>query len=142
MKRQIKLFLVMVVMMAMVVSCASDTPWRKATVTTFELVGVGVGATRDTAEALKAQNLITDEQLGKIKVAYNKARNVYEAAGKALKLAGKAVSASERDVLLTEYDKLLTEFGTLAYQVYDLIKGFKKVSYYEVQEAMMTGGSI
>ena len=142
MKRQIKLFLVMVVMMAMVVSCASDTPWRKATVTTYELVGVGVGANRDIAEALKAQNLITDEQLGKIKVAYNKAQAVYVAAGKALKLAGKAASASDRDVLLAEYDKLLAEFRTLAYQVYDLIKGFKKVSYLEVQEAIIIGGTI
>ena len=142
MKRKISLFLVMVVMMAMVVSCTSDTPWRKATVTTYELVGIGVGANRDIAEALKAQGLITDEQLGKIKIAYNKAQAVYVAAGRALKLAGKAASASDRDVLLTEYDKLLAEFRTLAYQVYDLIKGFKKVSYLEVQEAIMTGGEI
>ena len=125
MKRKISLFLVVAVMMAMVVSCASDTPWRKATVTTYELVGVGIGATRDTAEGLKAQNLITDEQIGKIKVADNKAQAVYVAAGNALKLAGKAKSASDRDVLLTEYDKLLAEFRTLAYQVYDLIKETK-----------------
>ncbi len=142
MRTQIKLFMVMVVMMAMVGACASDAPWRKATVTTYELVGVGVGATKDTAEALKAQGLLTDEQLGKIKVAYNKAQAVYVAAGKALKLAGKTASAADRDVLLAEYDKLLTEFRTLAYQIYDLIKGFKKVSYLEVQEAIIIGGTI
>lgn len=144
MRRRIGLFMVMVILLSMVVlvGCASDTPWRKATVTTYELVGVGIGAGKDTAEALKAQNLITDEQVGKIKVAYNKAREVYIAAGNTLKLAGQTVDATKRDALLVEYDKLLINFRALAYQLYDLLKGVKKVSYNEVIHIVASGGEI
>jgi len=143
--RKVKLSVVMFLALIVLVglsACASDTPWRKATVTSYELVGVGIGATKDTAEALQAQNLISAEQISKIKDAYNKARNVYVAAGNALKLAGKAESAASRDVLLAEYDKLLTDFRALAYQLYDLVKGFKKVSYNDVLESVKSGGEI
>jgi len=122
--------------------CASETPWRKATVTTYELLGVGVGATKDIAVSLKAQNLITDEQLLKIKDVYNKARNSYVAAGNALKLAGKAESAISRDQLLVEYDKLLTDFRNLSLELYNLINSFKKVSYNDVLEMVKNGGEV
>jgi hypothetical protein len=121
------------------VSCASDIPWRKATVATFELVGVGVGATRDTAEALRVKNVISEDQILKIKDIYNKAQKSYAAAGNALKLAGRVVSTTERDASLAEYVKLLSDFKTLTIQLYDLIKGFKKVSYNEVLEAVRDG---
>ena len=126
MKRRISLFLVMVVMMAMVVSCASDTPWRKAAVTTYELTGITIEHSKSTAEALKAQGLITDAQLVKIKDAYNKARSVFIVAGNALKAAGKAEDAAKRDALLAEYDKLLVDFKDLAYELIVLVNQFKK----------------
>lgn len=142
MKRKVFVGLLAMVLLMGLIGCATDTPWRKATVSTFELVGIGVEAGRDTAQAMKAQNLITDAQLLKIKDAYNKASKAYAAAGNALKLAGRAESAARRDALLTEYDKLLTDFKALAYQVYDLVKGFKKVSYNEVLEMVKSGGEI
>lgn len=139
MKRKILPILMAMVLLVGLSACASDVPWRKATVTTFELAGVGVGATKDTAEILRAQNLITDAQLLKIKDIYNKARDAYSKAGEALKLAGRVASATERDASLTEYSKFLADFATLSYQLYDLIKGFKKVSYNEVMELAMRG---
>lgn len=142
MNRKVFVGLAMVLLLIGLVGCATDTPWRKATVTTYELLGVGVGATKDTAESLKAQNLITDEQLSKIKDVYNKARNVYLAAGNSLKLAGKAESAASRDKLLEEYGKLLVDFRNLAYQLYDLVKGFKKISYNQVLEMVENGGEL
>ncbi len=123
-------------------SCTTDTPWRKATVSTYELLGAGIGATRDTAEILRTQNVITDVQLAKIKDTYNKARGAYVAAGNALKLAGQVASASERDVLLAEYSKLLSNFAVLSVQLYDLVKGLKKVSYYDVMEWVKNGGEL
>ena len=140
MKRKILLALVSLVLLTSLMGCATDTPWRKATVTTFELVGITQETSKSTTESLRAQNLITDEQLGKVKVIYNKARLAYLAAGNALKLAGKAESAVNRDQLLAEYDKLLTEFRALAYQIYDLIKGFQKVSYNDVLEIIKQDG--
>ena len=142
MKRKVLVVLLGMVLLAGLIGCASETPWRKATVTTYELLGIGIGATKDTAESLKAQNLITDEQVAKIKDVYNKTRSAYVAAGNTLKLAGKAESAVSRDSLLAEYDKLLADFRTLAYQLYDLMKGFKKISYNEVLELVRNGGEI
>ncbi len=141
MKRQIKLFMVMLILLSLV-GCASETPWRKATVTTYELLGMGIGAGKDTAESLKAQNLITDQQLLAIKNAYNKSREAFVAAGNTLKLAGQVQSAISRDSLLVEYDKLLMDFRTLSYQLYELLKNVKKVSYLEVLEAVMIGGEV
>ncbi len=141
MKRKIFIGFVMVLLVGLM-GCSTDTPWRKATVTTFELVGIGVGGARDTAEVLKAQGLITNAQFLKIKDVYNKAVSAYTAAGNALKLAGKAESAAKRDALLAEYDKLLADFRVLAYQLYDLVKGFKKVSYNQVLESIKSGGEI
>jgi uncharacterized membrane protein len=132
--------LLAVVLLAGLFGCATDTPWRKATVTTYELLGVGIVATKDTTELLKAKNVITDAQLLKIKDVYNKTRDAYAAAGKALKLAGQAASVASRDASLAEYAKLLADFNTLSTQLYDLIKGFKKVSYNEVLEMVRNGG--
>ena len=144
MRKQIKLFLIMVVLMSLMVliGCASETPWRKATVTTYELLGMGIGAGKDTAESLKVQNLITDQQFLAIKNAYNKSREVFIAAGNTLKLAGQTQSAISRDTLLVEYDKLLMNFRTLSYQLYELLKNVKKISYLEVLEAVMMGGEV
>ncbi len=142
--RKRSLFLVMVLVWVMFIlsGCASDIAWRKATVTTFELVGVGIGATKDTGETLKAQNVISDAQLAKIKEVYNKAVAVYGKAGEALKLAGRVASAAEKDAALADYTKFLGEVAIFSQQLYDLIKGFKKISYNEVLELVRTGGEI
>jgi len=129
-------------MLAFCLGCATETPWRKAAITTYELLGVGVGSTKDIAESLKAQNLITDEQLLKIKDVYNKARAVYIAAGNSLKLAGKAESAASRDQLLVEYDQLLSDFRNLSLELYNLINSFKKVSYNDILEMIKNGGEV
>jgi hypothetical protein len=125
-KRKIVPIVFVSILFLSLLSCASDTPWRKASVTTYELTGTIIEHSKQTAEALKAQNLITDEQLAKIKGIYNKARDVYIAAGNSLKLAGKAESAAKRDQLLAEYDKLLADFKKLAYELADLVNKFKK----------------
>lgn len=140
--KKIKFVIPLMLAFMLVIGCASETPWRKAAVTTYELLGIGIGATKDTAESLKAQNLITDEQIAKIKDVYTKARNVYIAAGNSLKLAGKAESALGRDQFLVEYDKLLADFRSLSYQLYDLLKDFKKVSYNDVLEMIKNGGEV
>jgi len=126
MRRKASLFLVMVVILMIVTACASDQPWRKAAVTTYELTGITIEQSRITAEALYAQKLITDAQLVKIKDAYNKARSAFIAAGSALKVAGKAEDAAKRDALLVEYDKLLSQFKGLAYELITLVNQFKK----------------
>jgi hypothetical protein len=75
-------------------------------------------------------------------VAYNKARLVYIQAGDTLKLASAAASATEQGKLLDTYLSLLADFKTLALDVYNLIKNFKKVSYLEIEDAIRTGGEI
>jgi hypothetical protein len=142
MQRRLIRFQVLFLVMVFLVGCASETPWRKITVETYELVGAGFGVTKDTSESLKAQNLITDAQLAKIKEIYGKARASYVAAGNALKVAGRAVAASQRDNKLAEYSKLMADFAVLAGQVYDLIKGFKKVSLNDVIKDIQAGGEL
>ncbi len=135
MKQRIFVVFLGFILLAALIGCAtSPTPWRKAAVTTYELLGTGIGAAKDTTESLQAQKLIGDDQVLKIKEIYNKARSAYIAAGNTLKLAGKAENAAKTDQLLAEYDKLLADFKTLSYQLYDLVKSFKKVSYNDVQE--------
>jgi hypothetical protein len=141
MKRKFLPILVLVVLLA-AFACAGETPWRKAAVSTYELVGIGLGSTKDTGEALGAQGLIPPDQLARVKVAYNKARLVYIQAGDTLKLASATSNAIEQGKLLDNYISLLSEFKTLALDVYNLIKNFKKVSYLEVEDIIRTGGEI
>jgi hypothetical protein len=142
MKKKVFVGLLAMVMVVGLMGCATETPWRKATVATYELLGVGIGAARDTSILLRSQNVITDAQLLKIKDVYNKARNSYIAAGNALKLAGQAANVTSRDASLAEYTKLLADFNALSTQLYDLIKGFKKVSYNDVLEMVRNGGDL
>lgn len=108
------------------ISCATDTAWRKATVTTYELIGDGIGSAKDTVVVLKAQNLISDENVAKAKELYNKAQKIFVTMGNTLKAAGKAENAAKKDELLIQYDALLKEFKILSYEIYNLIKNIKK----------------
>lgn len=126
MKKQFLLIGLALLLLASVSACTTDTPWRKMTVTTYELTGITIDHSRSTAEALKAQNLITDAQFTNIKAIYNKAQAVFVAAGNTLKLAGKAEDSAKRDALLAEYDKLLADFKKLAYELMALVNQFKK----------------
>lgn len=140
--RRFYLGMLILVLAVSFMGCGTNKAWRQATVITYELAGVGVGATKDIGESLNAQGLIKPEQLVKIKDAYNKARAVYITAGNALKLASAASSSAEQGKLLEEYLKLLDQFKTLAYQVYDLVKQFKKVSLLDIEQAIQTGGDV
>jgi hypothetical protein len=138
-----RIFLVglLAIMLVTFVGCgATVTPWRKATVDTYELLGIGIGAAKDTTESLQVQNLISAEQVLKIKVVYSKAREAFIAAGNVLKLAGQAEDSIKRDSLLADYGKLLTDFKNLSIQLYDLVKSFKKVSLNDVLEMVRNGG--
>ncbi len=106
--------------------CATNTPWKLATVSTFELVGGGVSIAKDTAIILNQQKVLSDKKLADAKELYNKAVKVYAAMGNALKLAGQAESAVKRDEFLNEYTKLLGEFGVLSSNIYFLIKDLQK----------------
>ena len=126
MKRKFLPIPLIIIMLLTCISCATDTAWRKATVTTYELIGDGIGSAKDTVIALKAQNLISDENVAKTKELYNKAQNIYVTMGNTLKAAGKAENAAKKDELFTQYDVLLKEFRTLSYEIYSLIKNIKK----------------
>lgn len=126
MKRKVLVLSLAIIILASLSACQSTTPWRKAAVTTYELTGITIEQSKTTAEALKAQNLITDAQLIKIKDVYGKARLAFIAAGNALKAAGQTEDAAKRDALLAEYDKLLLNFKNLAYELIALVNQFKK----------------
>ena len=126
MKRKFLPIPLIIIMLLTCISCATDTAWRKATVTTYELIGDGIGSAKDTVIALKAQNLISDENVAKTKELYNKAQKIYVTMGNTLKAAGKAENAAKKDELFTQYDVLLKEFRTLSYEIYRLIKNNKK----------------
>ena len=133
---------ILILIVPILFACTSETPWRKVSVETYELLGIGIKSSQDIALSLKASGVITDEQLAKIKVTYNQARAVYIKAGETLKLAGQVASSAERDKLLAEYSTLLANFKNLAQQVYDMIKNFKKITYLEVEHLIATGGEI
>ncbi len=122
MKRKILPILIVIVLLSCV-SCASNAPWRKATVTTFELVGATVEQTKPTVEVLYANKSLNDAKLAQIKEIYNKAIVIYGKAGQALKLAGQTEDVIKRDALLSEYEKLLAEFKSLSLEIYKLITG-------------------
>ncbi len=107
-------------------ACASETPWRKATVSTYELTGQGISISRETAVILRANNVITDVQLENVKGLYNKAREVYIVMGETLKAAGRAESIAQRKAILLEYDKLLVDFKNISLQIITLVQSFKK----------------
>ena len=120
MRRKLLPIFIVIVLLACF-SCASQTPWRKATVTTFELVGSTLEQTRPTAEMLYRNKIIDDAKLAKIKGLYNSAVDFYEKAGRALKLAGQTEDAIKRDAELALYELLLKEFKFLSLEIYKLI---------------------
>ena len=122
MKRRALPILISIILLACL-SCANQTPWRKATVTTFELVGATVEQTKPTIEVLYANKAINEAKLAQIKEIYNKAVDIYGKAGRALKLAGQAEDVIKRDALLSEYEKLLTNFKALSLEIHKLITG-------------------
>ncbi len=116
-----QVIVISIILCFLLAGCASDTAWRKATVTTYELVGATIEQTRPTAEGLDANKVISDATLAKIKDFYNRAIIIYGKAGKALKLAGQTEDVIKRDALLSEYEKLLAEFKSLSLEIYKLI---------------------
>ncbi len=125
MKRKLIPLLVLIVLMS-AFACATDTAWRKATVTTYEIAGDGVGIAKDTAIVLNSQKILSDAQLQKAKNIYNQAQKIYVAMGETLKLAGKTEDAVKKNELLAQYDALLQRFKALSIDIYALVKDIKK----------------
>jgi hypothetical protein len=125
MKRKVFPVLLIIVLMSCM-ACVADTAWRKATVTTYEIAGDGVGIAKDTAIVLNSQKVLTDAQLAKAKNIYNQAQKIYVAMGETLKLAGKAEDAVKKNELLAQYDALLQRFKALSIDIYTLVKDIKK----------------
>ena len=120
-------YLVPIILVAFLLAgCASDMPWRKATVTTFELSGIGIAHIKETAEHLRDVGAIDDAKVAEIKAIYNEAERAHEAAGDALDAAIDTKDAIERDILLEKFDELLTKFKNLAYKVVGLINDIRK----------------
>ena len=144
MKRKILVGLLAIMLLAGLVGCSSDKAWRRATVDSYEILGAGIGATKPTVEALRAANIITDEQLAKVKAIENKAKATYASAGSALKLASAAETEAKKELALQEYTKLLADFKKLLLEITDLINSFstKKVSILEVQKWITEGGAL
>jgi len=114
---------IMCVMALFILSCTTDTAWRRATVSTYELLGEGLSGAKDTTIVLYQQNVISTGKLEKAKVLFNKAQSIYVLMGKSLKLAGRAQDAITRDKYIEEYEGLLAEFSKLSVEIYDLVKG-------------------
>ncbi len=117
----IQVIVISIILCFLLAGCASNTPWRKATVTTFELVGATAEQTRPTAEVLYANKIINEAKLAKIKELYNSAVDFYEKAGRALKLAGQTEDAIKRNAELALYEQLLGEFKRLSLEIHKLI---------------------
>jgi len=128
--------------MFLVVGCTTDKAWRKATVDTYEILGISIGATPSITESLKTSGAITDEQLAKVKAVYNKAKLIFKSAGDALKLASAADTELKKEAALQNYTKLLADFNALSVQIVNLINEFtkKKVSMLDVQKWIQEGG--
>lgn len=125
MKRRLIPFLLFFALLGCM-ACASDTAWRKATVTTYEIAGDGVGVAKDTAIVLNTNKILSDAQLVKAKNIYNQAQKIYVAMGETLKLAGQAQDAIMKNQYLAQYDNLLQRFKALSIDIYALIKDIKK----------------
>ena len=110
-----------IILCFLLAGCANNAPWRKATVTTFELIGSTLEQTRPTTEMLYRNKIINDAKLAKIKELYNRAVDFYEKAGKALKLAGQTEDAIKRNAHLALYEQLLGEFKKLSLEIHKLI---------------------
>jgi hypothetical protein len=125
MKRKgLPVLLIIVLMSCM--ACASDTAWRKATVTTYEIAGDGLTVAKDTAIVLNGQKVLSDAQLQRTKNIYDQARKIYIAMGETLKLAGATEDAVKKNELLAQYDALLLRFKALSIDIYALVKDIKK----------------
>ena len=116
-----QVFVISIILCFLLAGCANNAPWRKATVTTFELVGSTIEQTRPTAEVLYANKIISDAKLAQIKEIYNRAIDFYEKAGRALKLAGQTEDAIKRNAELALYEQLLGEFKNLSLEIHKLI---------------------
>jgi len=118
-----QVFVISIILCFLLAGCASNAPWRKATVTTFELLGTTAEQIRPTVEVLYANKVISDAKLAQIKEIYNRAIIIYGKAGQALKLAGQTEDIIKRNALLSEYEKLLLEFKNQSVEIHKLITG-------------------
>ena len=109
----------------LVVGCGTDKAWRKASVSTYEALGISIGTTPTITETLKAQGAITDEQVIKVKVVYNKAIATYKTLGDTLKIASAAETEAQKEAALQNYDKILADFNILIIELTNLINSFK-----------------
>ena len=120
MRRQIKLFMVMVVFLSLV-ACAS---WKSNTVKSYQLTGKALAMIQENGSSMCQAGIIKPDDCTKLKLYYNDARMIYIAMGDVLILAITTEDTVKRKALLDEYDKLamkyITVSGNLVRLAYDL----------------------
>jgi hypothetical protein len=111
-------------------SCATTgdqvIPWRKATVTSFELTVDVVTQAKEGADYLLSINAITAAQHVQVMVVYGQAKSAISTAGRLLKTAIALEDAVKREAVLAEYDSLLAQIKADLQEIYRLIKSFQK----------------
>ena len=121
MRRQVKLFLVIVVIMALTVSCAT---WKSNTTKSYQLTGKALLMVYETGDPMCKAGVIKPDDCAKLKQYYNDARLVYIAMGDVLILAINTEDSVKRKTLLDNYDKLAIQYiklsGDLVRLAYDL----------------------
>ncbi len=125
--KRVRNVLPLLLVLVLLSACASGIAWRKSAVTSYELAGIGLGHSVETANYLLSINAITAEQHLKFMALYGKAKSAYITAGNALITASATDDTIKRDALLEEYDKLLNSYKDLAYEVYALVKQFQMI---------------
>jgi len=111
MRKRMTRFVPILIIVLLIAACSTSTPWRKASVTTFELSGEALVLAYKTAGILLENGKITAVQHQEFLVAYGKAKAAYVVAGKALKAASAAntpTSVENFNMKLDVYKSALT----------------------------------
>jgi len=124
--RRVKFVLPLLLVLVLLSACASQTPWRKATVTSYEVGAIGLAEVKYDADYLLSMDLITAAQHSQVIGLYDKAKAAYITAGGVLKAAVNVDDIIKRDALLEEYDKIITDFKQLAYEINALVAQLRK----------------
>ena len=122
MRRQVRLFLVMVVFLSLVVSCAS---WKSNTVKSYQLTGKALAMIQKNGSSMCQAGVIGADDCGKLKAYYNDARMIYIAMGDVLILAITTEDTVKRKALLDEYDKLAMQYITVSSRLINLAYDLK-----------------